>query len=80
MFNALPMSWFILAVSLRFVRSMNNVPAFRLSQPSKGQPRISDFATKRAGQTALREYTSNQETWLAASITRCMSGAGVSPR
>ena len=53
--NTLPMSVLIRAVSLRFARSMNNVPAFRLNQPSNGQPRISDLATKRAGHTAFRE-------------------------
>jgi len=49
-------------VSLRFARSMNSVPAFRLNQPNTGQPRISDLATKRAGHIELSAYTSSQET------------------
>src|SRR5688500_17918746 len=78
-FNTSAISAFIRAVSLRLVRSMNSVPALRLNQPNSGQPRISALATKRAGQTTFREYTSSQEIALAASITRWASAAGGAP-
>ncbi len=51
-------------VSCRFWRSMKIVPAPDTRNPTTGQRRMSDFATKRTGTTELTTQMSSQDTWL----------------
>ena len=60
-------------------RSINNVSAFTHSQPTNGQRRTSDLATKRVGTAALMAKISSHDTWFATSRNGAASRSGGAP-
>ena len=74
-----PCPWKIVRRSRRLPRAMKTVPALSTSQPSTGQARISDLATKRHGCSALMTKMSSHEMWLET-IMRVRQRAGAARR